>query len=66
MSFVCMPGLKGKVFIPTASGHLPQKHPCRTCYSCQLCSDERCALCRPPATNVQEAAPPEKTSNDNS
>ncbi len=44
-SFVpCPGGLPGKCFVPPADAQ--RKHPCRDCFSCQWCSDDRCALCR--------------------
>ena len=48
MPFVEVPGLKGKVYIPEEHKGSVKKHPCKDCYSCQLCSDDRCALCLGP------------------
>ena len=36
-----------------------KKHPCDDCFSCQFCSDERCAMClcskkKPPQLSVEE------------
>ena len=45
MGFVRIEGFKGLVYVPEQKGGL-KKHPCPDCYSCQFCSDERCALCR--------------------
>ena len=38
-------GLKGKVYVPDNPSESPRKHRCADCFSCQLCSDERCSLC---------------------
>jgi hypothetical protein len=45
MPFVEMPGLKGKVYVPARQEESCRKHPCRDCYFCQMCSDDRCKLC---------------------
>jgi len=33
------------VFRPVCEGGSPKKHPCPDCFSCQFCSDARCAIC---------------------
>ncbi|HNW34736.1 MAG TPA: hypothetical protein PKM25_07380 [Candidatus Ozemobacteraceae bacterium] len=33
------------VFRPVCERSSPQKHPCPDCFSCQFCSDARCAIC---------------------
>ncbi|MBU0994556.1 MAG: hypothetical protein KJ737_18840 [Proteobacteria bacterium] len=46
-TFQTMPGIKGKIFIPCKEApSLPKKHPCKDCFSCQQCGDDRCQLCR--------------------
>ena len=45
MSFVTVPGLKGKVYVPQESRESPKKHPCMDCFACQHCSDDRCRVC---------------------
>ncbi len=45
MSFVSVPGLKGKVYAPDESREGSKKNPCRDCFSCQHCSDDRCRVC---------------------
>ena len=50
MPFVTIPGLKGKVYVPE-SDNTGKKHPCRDCFSCQHCSDDRCAVCRTQGKN---------------
>ena len=46
MPFVTVPGLTGKVFVPESQTTRPKKHPCKDCYSCQMCADDRCSVCR--------------------
>ncbi len=46
MPFVTMPGITGKIYLPEKNGCISGKHPCPDCFSCQLCSDERCSVCR--------------------
>jgi hypothetical protein len=45
MAFESMPGIEGKIFIPDEDPG-ERKHPCTDCYACQLCSDDRCRVCR--------------------
>lgn len=45
MAYVRMRGIPGLVYVPDAAPFSPKKHPCRDCFACQWCSDERCALC---------------------
>jgi hypothetical protein len=46
MPFVRVPGLSGKVYVPESCPAESKKHPCRDCFDCQRCSDDRCRLCR--------------------
>ena len=46
MPFVAITGVSGKLFVPEKSNRLPCKHSCPDCFSCQLCSDDRCHHCR--------------------
>ena len=46
MPFVDMPGLPGKLYVPASDRRRPRKHPCRDCFTCQMCSDARCEACR--------------------
>jgi hypothetical protein len=48
MPFVIVPGLKGKVYVPEKLRENLKKHPCKECYSCQHCSDDRCRVCLGP------------------
>ena len=44
MPFVSRPGPNGKIYIPEERPG-QKKHACKTCFSCQVCSDDRCSLC---------------------
>ena len=46
MTFINVPGLAGKLYVPDGRSHGSKKHPCRDCFGCQQCSDDRCSLCR--------------------
>jgi hypothetical protein len=50
MAFVCIAGVKGKAFAPDARRSSPKKHPCQNCFACQFCGDDRCTICRAPAS----------------
>ena len=39
--------LPGLVFVPQRKPGRQQKYGCRDCFSCQMCGEERCKLCRP-------------------
>jgi hypothetical protein len=45
MAWKIIPGLKGRVYVPEEQERTPKKHACRDCFSCQMCSDDRCRLC---------------------
>ena len=45
MPFVELPGITGKVYVPEVPQEGSKKHPCKDCYFCQMCSDDRCRLC---------------------
>jgi hypothetical protein len=45
MPFTTVRGLKGKVYVPDPPKEGTRKHSCKDCYSCQLCSDDRCSVC---------------------
>ena len=46
MAFVQINGLEGKVYVPDEKPEATnKKHKCKDCYSCQVCSETRCALC---------------------
>ncbi|MBW2468604.1 MAG: hypothetical protein JRE88_15780 [Deltaproteobacteria bacterium] len=46
MPFKTVRGLKGKLYVPDPAEGVRRKHPCKDCYTCQLCSDDRCRVCR--------------------
>ncbi|MDP6630600.1 MAG: hypothetical protein QGH42_10295 [Kiritimatiellia bacterium] len=45
MAWVKMRGLDGLVWQPDPQPACERKHNCRDCFSCQMCSDTRCAQC---------------------
>ncbi len=45
MPFVDLPDGTGKVYVPEKKQGCRQKHPCPDCFSCQMCSDDRCQRC---------------------
>ena len=46
MTFEAVRGLKGKVYVPAATEGAARRYPCKECYVCQLCSEDRCRVCR--------------------
>jgi hypothetical protein len=56
MPFVSHPGLPGKVFVPVFNPERSRKHPCRDCFSCQLCGEDRCQVCRGEAEKDDESS----------
>ena len=44
MPFIKIEGFTGNIYVPEKN-FMKKKHPCKDCYSCQFCSDERCELC---------------------
>lgn len=46
MPFVNHPKLPGKIFVPELNPKRIRKHPCKDCFSCQMCGDDRCHVCR--------------------
>jgi hypothetical protein len=45
MPFITIPGLTGKIYVPETDPATPRKHPCRDCFSCQSCTNDRCQIC---------------------
>ena len=45
MPWLTVPGLTGKVYVPEFMQE-GKKHPCKDCFACQNCSEERCTICR--------------------
>ncbi|MFP4446765.1 MAG: hypothetical protein ACLFPD_11035 [Desulfosudaceae bacterium] len=46
MPFIKVPGLTGRVYVPEKTGPDKKKHNCPDCFSCQMCSQARCQVCR--------------------
>lgn len=45
MPYKPAPGGIGRIYVPAKRGQA-KKHPCKDCFFCQWCSDDRCRLCR--------------------
>jgi hypothetical protein len=45
MAFQHLPDNRGMIYIPECPRE-GKKPPCRDCFSCQWCGDERCRACR--------------------
>lgn len=45
MAFQKLPNNRGLLYVPECTAQ-DKKHPCRDCFSCQWCGDERCRACR--------------------
>jgi len=45
MPYIRIPGIVGKVYVPEKEPDSQKKHPCKDCFHCQWCSDDRCHLC---------------------
>jgi len=45
MPFVDLPDGTGKIYVPEKKQGCRQKYPCLDCFSCQMCSDDRCQRC---------------------
>jgi hypothetical protein len=46
MAWIAVPGLSGKVYVPDDTGQVKKKHPCKACFACQWCDENRCQVCR--------------------
>jgi hypothetical protein len=58
MGFIWMKGIEGLVYVPEDTGSA-KKHPCRDCFRCQWCSDNRCELCLRAQVRGKESCRPE-------
>jgi hypothetical protein len=56
MAFRRIDGVEGLLYVPEENC-APKKHPCRDCFRCQWCSDNRCTLCRGPEGSGQAGRP---------
>jgi hypothetical protein len=45
MTFIEIPGLNGKVYVPDETAGEVRKHRCRDSFYCQWCRDDRCCVC---------------------
>lgn len=45
MAFITIPGFEGAVYKPDLNPANERKHNCKDCFSCQMCSDDRCDVC---------------------
>lgn len=50
MPFITLPDIKGKIYVPEQDALSLKKHSCGGCFSCQMCSDDRCSICLPKST----------------
>ena len=46
MPFETIAGFPGKVYVPEEQPADHKKHHCKDCHNCQMCSDDRCQVCR--------------------
>lgn len=59
MAWCSIPDVTGKVFVPDTAAN-DGKHPCKDCFACQNCSQERCRVCREAQQKAPCACFPEK------
>jgi hypothetical protein len=45
MAYYTIPGFEGKIYFPDENNNEFKKYDCQDCFSCQMCSDDRCATC---------------------
>lgn len=58
MPFINLPGLSGKIYVPVQETTSLKKHSCGNCFSCQICSDDRCRICLCNATGEKPDSEP--------
>jgi hypothetical protein len=46
MPFIKIPNMSGKFFVPLQIPETVKKKRCHDCFSCQMCSETRCKLCK--------------------
>ncbi len=46
MPYIKIPGMLGKLYVPEKKANQKKKHPCKDCFACEFCSDDRCNICR--------------------
>ncbi len=54
MPFVSIPGMPGRLYVPEMWTKASKKFPCKDCFSCEYCSDDRCRMCREKQTPRKE------------
>lgn len=59
MAWLTIPGVTGKVYVPDTAVK-GGKHPCKDCFACQNCGQERCRVCRQEKLKAPCACFPEK------
>jgi hypothetical protein len=59
MGFMTSDLIKGRIFVPAKPPAHSRKHPCKDCFSCQHCGDDRCGLCFYP-NGPDQPEPPKK------
>jgi hypothetical protein len=45
MPFITLPEFEGKFYVPENDPACIKKNTCPDCFACQMCSDDRCAVC---------------------
>jgi len=45
MPFVEISEIKGKIYVPPTTPDILKKHACADCAACQVCNDDKCAVC---------------------
>lgn len=45
MPFIEIEELPGKVYVPERLPDNQKKHKCPDCFSCQMCSNDKCRIC---------------------
>lgn len=59
-SFIDLPDGRGKIYVPRKRSGTLAKHPCPDCFACQMCSDDRCDLCRQEKKSAAGKTPQKK------
>jgi hypothetical protein len=61
MPWIKMPGLDGRVYVPPEAVDASHKNDCPDCFHCQLCSADRCRLCRRPSGECRHGCVPKSS-----
>ncbi|MBL0715210.1 MAG: hypothetical protein JJV98_16095 [Desulfosarcina sp.] len=54
MGFQPASNIKGRIFIPDETPEAEKKYTCPDCFQCQMCSNDRCQICRATRQYVPE------------